>query len=118
MTECLLAVRVQCKSRGQRAAESRFVVRREEFGGKRGRSELGRGGWHRTGGHSSRGVPNRCTEGTRGELIRFHAFKLAETWRYRTIFVMVDPNFQATNVRWSGTPRAAAVDLEVPTGAT
>ena len=33
-------------------------------------------------------------------------------------FVMVDPNFQATNVRWSGTPRAAAFDLEVPPGAT
>ena len=30
--------------------------------------------------------------------------------RDRTIFVMVDPNFQATNVRWSGTPRAAVVD--------
>ena len=29
---------------------------------------------------------------------------------------MVDPNFQATNVRWSGTPRAAAVDSEVPRG--
>jgi len=38
--------------------------------------------------------------------------------RDRTIFVMVDPNFQATNVRWSGTPKAAAVDLEVPLGAT
>ena len=36
--------------------------------------------------------------------------------RDRTIFVMVDPNFQATNVRWSGTPRAAAVDLEVHQG--
>ena len=32
----------------------------------------------------------------------------------QTIFVMVDPNFQATNVRWSGKPRAAAVSLEVP----
>jgi hypothetical protein len=30
--------------------------------------------------------------------------------RDRTIFVMVDPNFQATNVRWSDTPRAAVVD--------
>ena len=34
----------------------------------------------------------------------------------RTIFVMVDPNFQATNVRWSGTPRAAKVSLKVPPG--
>ena len=38
--------------------------------------------------------------------------------RDRTIFVMVDTNFQATNVRWSGTPRATAVELEVPPGAT
>ena len=30
--------------------------------------------------------------------------------RDRTVFVMVDPNFQANNVRWSGTPRVAAVD--------
>ena len=36
----------------------------------------------------------------------------------QTIFVMVDPNFQATNVRWCGTLRAAAVDLEVPPGAS
>ena len=56
-------------------------------------------------------------EGTRGELIRLYAFKPAETWKYRTIFVMVDPNFQATNVRWSGTLRAAVVDSEVPLGA-
>ena len=34
------------------------------------------------------------------------------------IFVMVGPNFQATHVRWSGTPRAAVVDSEVPPGVT
>ena len=34
----------------------------------------------------------------------------------RTIFVMVGPNFQAINVRWSGKPRAAVVSLEVPPG--
>ena len=38
--------------------------------------------------------------------------------RDRTIFVMVGPNFQATHVRWSGTPIAAVVDSEVPLGAT
>ena len=38
--------------------------------------------------------------------------------RDRTIFVMVGPNFQATHARWSGTPRAAVVDSEVPLGAT
>ena len=37
--------------------------------------------------------------------------------RDRTIFVMVDPNFQATNMRCSGTSRAAAVNSEVPPGA-
>ena len=36
----------------------------------------------------------------------------------RTIFVMVDPNFQDTHVRWSGTPRAAVVNSEVPPWAT
>ena len=36
----------------------------------------------------------------------------------RTIFVMVDPNFQDTHVRWSGTPRAAVVDYKAPLGAT
>ena len=30
--------------------------------------------------------------------------------RDRTIFVMVDPNSQANNVLWFGTPRAAAVN--------
>ena len=34
----------------------------------------------------------------------------------RTIFVMVDPNFQATDVRWSGKPRAAVASLKVPPG--
>ena len=38
--------------------------------------------------------------------------------RDRTIFVRVGPNFQATHVRWSDTPRAAATDMEVPSGAT
>ena len=38
--------------------------------------------------------------------------------RDRTIFVRVGPNFQATLVQWSGTPRAAAVGLEVPPEAT
>ena len=38
--------------------------------------------------------------------------------RDRTIFVMVGPIFQATHARWSGTPRAAVVDSEVPLGAT
>ena len=38
--------------------------------------------------------------------------------RDRTIFVMVGPNFQTTHARWSGTPKAAVVDSEVPLGAT
>ena len=35
----------------------------------------------------------------------------------RTIFVMVDPNFQVSHIRGSGTPRAAAGDSGVPSGA-
>jgi hypothetical protein len=74
-----LAVRVQRMQRlGQRAAESRFVVRLEEWGGRRGRGEFEKGYWNRTGGPSSCEVPNRCMEGTRGELIRLRAFKPAE----------------------------------------
>ena len=38
--------------------------------------------------------------------------------RDRTIFVMGDSNFEAATVRWSGTPRNAAVDSEVPSGVT
>ena len=38
--------------------------------------------------------------------------------RDRTNFVMGDSNFQDTNVRRTGTPRAAATDMEVPSGAT
>ena len=36
----------------------------------------------------------------------------------RTNFVMGDSNFQDTNLRRTGTPRAAAADTEVPSGAT
>ena len=72
-------VREQWLSLGQIAAECQFVVRWEELGRRRGRSELGRGYWHHTGGLSSCGAPNRCMEGTRGELIRLYAFKPAET---------------------------------------
>ena len=36
----------------------------------------------------------------------------------RTIFVKVDSNFEAATVRWSGRPRAAAVDSELPSGVT
>ena len=70
-----LAARVQRMQRlGQRAAESRFVVRLEECGGRRGRGEFEKEYWNRT----ACEVPNRCMEGTRGELIRLRAFKPAE----------------------------------------
>ena len=35
----------------------------------------------------------------------------------RTIFVMVEPNFQVSHIRSSGTLRAAAGDSGVPSGA-
>ena len=35
----------------------------------------------------------------------------------RTIFVMVEPNFQVSHIRSSGTPSAAAGDSGVPSGA-
>ena len=35
----------------------------------------------------------------------------------RTIFVMVEPNFQVSHIRSSGTPGAAAGDSGVPSGA-
>ena len=38
--------------------------------------------------------------------------------RDRTNFVMGDSNFQDTNVRRTGTPRAAAADMKVLSGAT
>ena len=57
VARCLLAVRVQWMRLSQRAAESQFVVSLEELGGGRGRSELGRGYWHRAGRVSSRGTP-------------------------------------------------------------
>ena len=38
--------------------------------------------------------------------------------RDRTNFVMGDSNFQDTDVRRTGTPRAVAADTEVPSGAT
>ena len=80
MAERLLAVSVQWMQRlGLRAAESRFVVILEGCGSRRGRSVLGWGCCHRVGGLSSCAAPNRCVEGTRGELIRLHAYKPAET---------------------------------------
>ena len=79
MAERLLAVSVQWMQRlGLRAAESRFVVRLEGCGGRGGRSELGGRYWHRVDGLSSRAAPNRCTRGTQGEILRFHALKPAE----------------------------------------
>ena len=38
--------------------------------------------------------------------------------RDRTIFVMGDSKLRGSYVRWSGTPRNAAVDSEVPSGVT
>ena len=61
-----------------RATESRFVVILEGCGGRRGRSEFGWGYWHRVDGLSSCAAPNRCTRGTQGEILRFHALKPAE----------------------------------------
>jgi hypothetical protein len=79
MAERLLAVSVQWMQRlGLRAAESRFMVILEGCGGRRGRSEFGWGYWHRVDGLSSCAAPNRCTRGTQGEILRFHALKPAE----------------------------------------
>jgi hypothetical protein len=64
------------------------------------------------------GRQRACMRGTRGELIRFVHSNQQRCESDRTTFVMVDTNFQATHVRWAGTPRAAAVGLEVPPGAT
>ena len=75
MAERLLAVSV-CVC--VRAAESRFVVILEGCGVRRGRNEFGWGYWHRVDGLSSCAAPNRCTRGTQGEILRFHALKPAE----------------------------------------
>ena len=47
-----------------------------------------------------------------------HAEAACTCERDRTNFVMGDSNFQDTNLRRTGTPRAAVADTEVPSGAT
>jgi hypothetical protein len=103
---------------GQRAAESRFEARYKELGGRRGRSELGGGIVIVRAGSARTGRQPDVLGALEVSSFAFVDSNQQRCERDRTIFVMVGPNFQATHVRWSGTPIAAVVDSEVPLGAT